>query len=218
MLKRMMAKMKGGEAVRIVCYGDSISEVGRTPNWFGGASRAEMNWGQQLRALLMKRYPDTAFIVEHFGVGGQNAYEGLGRFDWLRPFNPDLVLIEFGANDCGFHFLPPDATALAISSLIHAAQAVHGADVIVMAPGGDNPAQPTFRHYAETFAAMRAVAGDQQAPFADTRGAMLKATENGRLWAEYHNGEKDCHPNDKGMAVWALVVMETIEKHLPQLS
>ena len=31
--------------------------------------------------------------VAHFAIGGQNAYEGLGRLDWLKPLEPDLVLV-----------------------------------------------------------------------------------------------------------------------------
>jgi lysophospholipase L1-like esterase len=211
----VISRLTGGKTVRIVAYGDSISEVGRTPNYFGGATCAEMNWAQQLGRLLWKGF-GKPMDVAHFAIGGQNAYEGLGRLDWLKPFEADLVLIAFGANDCGYHYIPPDATALAIASMIDGVRARHGADVVVFGPGGGNPAieDPKWQHLDETIDAIRKVALDKNAPFADVRAGILKETNNGARWVEYHNGPQDCHPNDAGHGVWARVAFDTIKPHL----
>ena len=89
-----------------------------------------------------------------------------------------------------------------------------GADVIVMLPGGDNPKRPTFRHWDETLAALRQVAGEKAAPLADVRQAILEATDDGAAWEKYHAGPSDCHPNDAGHAVWARAVLQTIVKDI----
>jgi lysophospholipase L1-like esterase len=214
MLKRVEDRFSRGQPVRVVAYGDSISEVGRTPGYFGGASCAEMNWAQQLGRMLRDHFAPRQFEILHFAIGGQNAYEGLGRLDWLRPLEPDLVILAFGANDCGYHFLPPDATAMATATMIDGVRARHGADVVVMLPGGDNPKQPTFRHWDETLAGLRKTAEVKNAPLADVRKAILGATDNGAAWEKYHNGPTDCHPNDAGHAVWARAVLQTILKDI----
>lgn len=207
--------MKLKPVTRIVAYGDSISQVGRGPTWFGGASCREMNYAQQLGRLLAEAYPRVRFEVEHFGIGGQNAYEGLGRLDGLAAFRPDWVLVAFGANDCGYHFLPPEATQLALETLIDAIRSRYGAEVLVLCTGGDNPAAPRFVHLDETVAATRKAAERKGAPFVDIRAAVLAATHNGACWTDFHNGLQDCHPNDRGHAVWARAVFDVIRASRP---
>jgi len=216
MLSHVAAKLAAKQPVKLVSFGDSISEVGRTPGYYGGASCAAMNWVCQLKDLLANAYPDAEFTVEHFGIGGQNAFEGAGRLDWLGPFNADLVLVAFGANDCGFHYLPPEATAQALTGIIYYTQEVLHSDVILMGMGADNPMKPTMIHVDETLAATRGAAEERGVPYVDVRAAVLSATDNGRRWTDYHNGEQDCHPNDQGHGIWARAVFEVIMRELAE--
>ena len=214
MLSRVAACLAARQPVKIVAYGDSISEVGRTPGYFGGASCAEMNWANQLGRLLAAAYPPAQFVVEHFGIGGQNSYEGYGRADWLRPYAPDVVLVAFGANDCGWHYLPAEATGTAIHSLVEWIQTLLGADVLVLGTGGDNPLASTWRHLDETLAATRAAAEHRGVPFVDIRTAILTATAQGDRWEDYHNARQDCHPNDRGHGIWARATFTVIQQEL----
>ncbi len=213
-MKRSLVKvgkcLASRKEVKIVMYGDSISEVGRTPNWFGGASSAEKNWGQRLGGMLRAKYPLCKFSVSNFGIGGQNAYEGLGRMDWLGQFKPDLVIIEFGTNDCAFHLLPPEVTGFAVGQMIDAIRAIHKADVMVVLPTGENPKCSGFMHLDETRCEIRKAADARDVQCVDILGNILKATDGGARWAEFHGGEKDCHPNDKGHEVWATAVFDAI--------
>jgi lysophospholipase L1-like esterase len=208
MLPKTQALIAGKKPVRVVFYGDSISEV--KTGWSGGASKPEQNWGAHLVRLLAKAYPDTTFTEAHFAIGGQNTYEGLGRLDGLEALKPDLVLVAFGANDCGYHFLIPEETQLALATLVTDIRKRFGADVIVVGTGGDNPLKPFFRHLDETLAAQRQAAAETGAPFADIRKAVLGATDNGKRWAEFHINEGNCHPTDKGHEVWAETVMAVV--------
>ena len=208
----MAGRLAANQPVRIVLYGDSISEVGRTPGYFGGASRPEMNWGKQLQALLANEFPGRQFIVESFGIGGQNTYEGLGRLDWLDSYQADLVLIAFGANDCGWHPIPPESTQTAMTSLVEGIQFRSGSDVVIVGAGGDNPADPLMTHLAETLDAERKAAEAAGVPFVDLRRVMLDLTDNGKRWEAYHNGIQDCHPNDRGHGIWAVTVCEAIKR------
>jgi len=214
-LDRTREKIGCGGPVTAVFYGDSISEVGRSPNYHGGATRPERNWGAVLCARLSGAYAPATFVAKSFAIGGQNTYEGLGRLDGLLPLKPDLVFLAFGANDCGYHYLLPQETRLALESLIDGIRFRTQADVAVLSTAVFNPLQPAAsEHVDETLAGQRAVAEAKQAVFVDVRAAVMAATQNGTRWTEYHNGAADCHPNDAGHALWAATAFEALRARL----
>ena len=196
--RRLIAERK---PVRIVVYGDSISEV--KAGWNGGAKSPEANWAAVLVKLLGDAHAGSAFTLRRFAIGGQNTYEGLGRLDGLKQFSPDLVLVAFGANDCCHHFLEPRETEQALTELVMEIRNRTDADVVVVGTGGDNPRKPFFRHLDETLAAQRQAAARTVSPFVDIRAAILAVTKGGDRWAEFHLATDNCHPNDAGHAVWA---------------
>ncbi|HUW57196.1 MAG TPA: SGNH/GDSL hydrolase family protein [Planctomycetota bacterium] len=214
MLERTSQRLARGERIHVVSYGDSISNVGRQPDYHGGASCAEMNWAYQLQRLLAAEFPGANFVIKPFGVGGQNAYEGLGRFPWLAELDPDLVLIALGGNDCGWHEIPPYCSAHAVRTLALGVRHDFGADVVILGPAGDCPTAKQTVHLDETIDALRGVARDIVAPFVDIRAAMLRATDNGRLYADFHQSLTDNHPNDRGHGMWAAAVFETLKTHI----
>ncbi len=212
MLSHTKELIVGKQPVRVVIYGDSISEVKK--GWNGGAKTPEANWGAVLVKKLQEAYPGSTFSVHHFAIGGQNSYEGLGRLDGLEVFKPDLVLVAFGANDCCHHYLIPDETKLAQVTLATEIKKRFGANVALVGTGGDNPLKPFFKHLDETLAAQREAAAEANVPFVDMRAAVLAATENGKHWAEFHLNEENCHPTDKGHALWAESAFRSVQTSL----
>ena len=198
--------------VRVVIYGDSISEVKK--GWNGGAKTPADNWGAVLVKKMQAAYPDSKFSVHYFAVGGQNTYEGLGRLQYLEPLKPDLVLVAFGANDCCHHWLQPEATRLALTTLLTEIRKRFGADVVTVSTGGDNPLKPFFKHLDETLKAQQEAAAAAKAPYVDMRAAILKATDNGKRWAEFHFNKQNCHPTNKGHVVWADAAWKVVQEHL----
>ena len=198
--------------VRVVVYGDSISEV--KPRWNGGATTPEANWAAVLVRLLSAKHPGAEFTLRHFAIGGQNTYEGLGRIDGLDRLAPDLVLVAFGANDCCHHFLEPRETGQALAELVTEIRKRVRADVVVVGTAGDNPRQPFFRHLDETLAAQRKAAEEADAVFVDVRTPILEATRGGEGWADFHLGVGNCHPNDAGHAVWARAVAAAVHSSI----
>lgn len=207
--RRLIAEKK---PVRVVAFGDSISEV--KPGWSGGARSPEANWAAVLVKHLGERHPGSDFTLRHCGVGGQNTSEGLGRLDGLGPLAPDLVLVAFGANDCCHHFLEPAETGQALAAVVAEIRKRFAADVVVVGTGGDNPRKPFFRHLDETLAVQRAVAAEAAVPFVDVRAAILEATSDGDRWADFHLAADNCHPGDAGHAIWADAALRTIERCL----
>ncbi len=84
-------------AVNIVCLGDSV-----TQGFFAnGPADHEAAYPVKLRKLLDFYYPAQVFNVINSGIGGTTAAQAVERFDRdVLKFQPDLVLIMFGVNDC----------------------------------------------------------------------------------------------------------------------
>jgi lysophospholipase L1-like esterase len=200
------------DVVRIVVFGDSISEVGVSPRWHGGASSPETNWASVFVERLHDAYPQVKFDLVFLGIGGQNSYEGLGRSAAIADLKPHLVLVAFGANDCWWHHLLPEQTNRAQSELIEKVRKY--SEVVVISTGGNNPADDRFMHVEETVIATSDAAATKGVPFVDVYSAMHKATNAGSDWKQYHLGETNCHPNDSGHRVWAAEVFDVVEKSL----
>jgi lysophospholipase L1-like esterase len=124
------------------------------------------------------------------------------------------VLVAFGANDCGHHFLEPAETGQALGAIVADIRKRFAADVVVVGTGGDNPRKPFFRHLDDTLAAQRAAAAEAGVPFVDARAAILAATSGGDHWADFHLAADNCHPSDAGHAIWAEAALRTIEAGL----
>jgi lysophospholipase L1-like esterase len=195
---------------RIAFFGDSITEVGRSAKWHGGASLPERNW-----CFLATRALEIAAGIHvvrgQFGIGGQNTYEGLGRIDVLESFAPDLVVVAFGANDCCHHFLLPEETHLASTALVTQIHERFGADSMIVGTGGDNPLRPFFRHLDGTLTAQKQAAEDTGVPFVDVRTSILQATKQGEIWGDMHLGAENCHPNDRGHEIWGATLLPHLQ-------
>ena len=74
---------------RVFALGDS--------NTFGWDVDEGVNWPSQLQRLSAASQPRTEVI--NAGVWGYSSFQGLRRFRELLEFEPDLVLVSFGAND-----------------------------------------------------------------------------------------------------------------------
>ena len=76
-------------SIRIFAIGDS-----NTLGWYG---EKDANWPMYLQEIL--REQDDRFTVVNAGVSGYSSFQGLRRLKEALPFQPDMVLISFGAND-----------------------------------------------------------------------------------------------------------------------
>ena len=81
--------VKPAGTVRIIAIGDS--------NTFGWSVDEGANWPDQLERRLTAMRPGVRVV--NAGVWGYSLYQGRRRFEEMLVFDPDLVLISFGAND-----------------------------------------------------------------------------------------------------------------------
>jgi len=80
---------KDRQSVRIFTIGDS--------NTLGWGQPNGPNWPLYLDELL-RRVNDRVTVI-NAGVWGYSSFQGRRRFEETLQFNPDIVLISFGAND-----------------------------------------------------------------------------------------------------------------------
>jgi GDSL-like Lipase/Acylhydrolase family len=94
-LKKTLAKLKSGEPVKIIFWGDSITcGANATKPEFGYAALTE----KKLRAL----YPHANMTIKNLGIGGSSIATRITTIEpALKSFHPDMVLIEF-INDIQF--------------------------------------------------------------------------------------------------------------------
>lgn len=93
LLKNTRAKLAGGELVKIVAFGDSITAG-------GDATRPELNFWRRWADELQRKYPRAHVAVVNGATGGDSTVQGLQRLQAkVLDEKPDLVLIGFGMND-----------------------------------------------------------------------------------------------------------------------
>lgn len=89
----LRTRLSGGDATRIVCFGDSITGV----YYHSGGQRA---WCDMLGLALEKAYPRANLEMFNAGISGHTTKEALSRIQRdVLDRNPHLVVVKFGMND-----------------------------------------------------------------------------------------------------------------------
>lgn len=107
--------------MKIVCFGDSLTACGGENGRFSD--------------ILQDRFPGHAFVNR--GNGGESFAEALARLDAdVLAERPDLVLVEYGANDWWRNERPPAAWAADLDMVLRRVRAA-GAQAVVLGVFGD---------------------------------------------------------------------------------
>ncbi len=93
--------------MRIAVLGDSLTA--------GYGLPSHEAFPTQLEAALLKR--GHSVVVQNSGVSGDTSAGGLSRLDWLLSDDPELVIVELGANDA-LRGLDPAKTRENIDAII----------------------------------------------------------------------------------------------------
>jgi len=107
--------------MKVVCFGDSLTACGGENGRFSD--------------ILAERFPGHDFVNR--GIGGETLVDGLGRLqsDVLAE-EPDIVLVEFGANDWWGDERSPAAWAADLEKIVRRVRA-SGAQVVLLGVFGD---------------------------------------------------------------------------------
>jgi len=165
---------------RILAFGDSLVA--------GFGLPAEDAFPVRLQARLAS--DGHAVEIINGGVSGDTSAGGLARLDWALADKPDLVLVEFGANDA-LRGTDPKVTAANLDRIL-ARISASGAKILLI---GMQAPSNWGRQYQDEFAALYpALAAKYHVPlypfFLD--GVAMDATLN---------QADGLHPNPRGVAV-----------------
>ena len=124
--------VQNDKKVLICAFGDSVTQ-GCTE---AGVIDCTCVFHHQLKNLLEDNYPNVVFNVINSGKGGDTAFDGLGRIEQdVLLYKPQLVLVEFGLNDCAAEGLwGVEDFKSNLQQIIDSIKAQSGSDIILMTP------------------------------------------------------------------------------------
>jgi acyl-CoA thioesterase I len=196
-LPAMRQKLRAGEKVRIVAFGDSITAG-------GNASELGLIFWERWASALRGKYPRASVETTNGATGGDTTVQGLQRLEAkvLRQ-KPDLVLIGFGMNDHNREGFGVSLEAFAgnLRTMIARIRAGTGAEIVLFSAFPPNPKWHYGSHNMEAYAnATERVAREEHCAFADVYHLWITATARKKpedLLANSIN-----HPNDYGHWVY----------------
>lgn len=145
-LHRTISKLKNGEELKVVLFGDSIS-AGANATGMMMANPFQPRWGDLLIEKL-KRHYDAKISFANPSVGGKDSVWAMEELDErVLKHNPDLVIIGFGMN--GAH--KPDVFKSHLDNLVSRIKAANSeTDIIIILTSTPNPilTDPRARFFA----------------------------------------------------------------------
>lgn len=214
-IPRTMAKIKGGAAVKIVCWGDSVT-VG------GDASSPQTRYPAVFESRLRERFPAAKLAVKTVAVGGSNSRQWLwpdkfprqkvGECDWAKVAaeKPDLVTLEF-VNDAGLASPELERVYGEIMSRVRALDA----ELVLITPHFTMPSMMGFKTLREAerrpyVLGLRAFAEKNGIAVADASARWEHLWKEGLPYVTLlRNGIN--HPDDRGHALFADELMRCFE-------
>jgi lysophospholipase L1-like esterase len=95
-LSPLLAKLREGKDVTVVCWGDSVTACGES-------STPAKCYVRLFESMLKERFPKARIKVINAGIGGSSTLNRLKDIQKeVLDFKPDLVTLEF-VNDMGLH-------------------------------------------------------------------------------------------------------------------
>ena len=212
-IPKTLAKIAVGQAVKIVCWGDSVTAG-------GDASSPSTRYPAVFQKRLQAKYPGAPIRVETIAVGGSHSRQWLSpeRFpgrpgcDWQRiaEARPNLVTIEF-VNDAS---LSPEQVDEVYGEILRRLGEIES-EVILITPHFTMPAMMGFGSLREPerrpyVLALRKFAASHGLALADASARWEHLWKEGIPYVTLlRNGIN--HPDDRGHALFADELMRCFE-------
>jgi lysophospholipase L1-like esterase len=211
LIPKTMAKLKAGGSVKIVCWGDSVTEG-------GNASRPEFSYPDLFVNGLRERFPSARIELQNISADGSNSCQWLypEKFPYLdkswqetgvtwqriADATPDLVTLEF-VNDAD---QTPTAMEEVYSDILRRIQDL-GAELILISPhftmlkmmGFSEMREPERRPYV---LALREFAREHHIALADASARWEHLAKEGIPYLTLLDNTIN-HPDDRGHRLFA---------------
>lgn len=202
---KTLGKLRRGEKVTVVTWGDSVT-------CGCDASKPELGFPQLFASRLAERFPSAKVKYVNAGIGGTSTIDRLPGLDKdVLSAAPDLVVVEY-VNDMG---LPLDVVKKNYEVLISRIRAA-GAEVVVIAPHFTWPEWMGHPHSrgGETRPAVgviREVAKAADCAFADVSSRWAHLEKEGIPYLTYLDSGIN-HPDDRGHELFVTELMTFFPK------
>ncbi|MBC7328118.1 hypothetical protein H5T87_08395 [bacterium] len=195
-VRKTLEKLKRGEKVKIVFWGDSVTAG-------GDASSPDKAFPAKFVKLLGERFPKAKIEMVNAGIGGSNTNQRLPNIQSeVLDHKPDLVIIEF-VNDMGFDENNLRRNYYQAIDLIRA----HGGEVIILTPHFTMPSMmglSSVKYAKETRPAveiLRKIAKEKDVGLADASRRWEHLAKEGIPYTTLlYNGIN--HPDDRGHQIF----------------
>jgi acyl-CoA thioesterase I len=191
-----LTDLHNGCDVTIVVYGDSITA--------GYAVRR--GFPSFWKEMLVQKYPGVRIEMINSGVSGDTTIEGLARLDWaVLSYEPDLVTINFGINDCVFGLVLEEFESNLVE-MIRRIRAGPASEILLLS---SQPLEmpPYDRLVLDYYQAIERVAKEMDVGFVDVYGAWMDRVKAGTPLSSLIIPGLD-HPNEAGYRIIAEKLMK----------
>lgn len=201
---KALDKMARGEQAVWVFFGDSITEQNYHLHY-------HLNYVGLLCDPLWFKYGGGQYIMINAGVSGNTTRDLLARVerDVLR-YEPDLVSIMIGINDCSRQ-ISPEEFHTNLHGLLERIQD-QDSEVLLLTPHPLLTTSEPFHLYSQYIEAIRSVARERKAPLIDIYQdwQLLLSKEPNR---HYSLMDDLLHPNERGHRKMADLLIEKLALH-----
>lgn len=198
-LKKTVEKLEKGENLRVLFYGDSITEGSDASGFsgdFDGAFEPYMPIYPELVVnRLEKRYPKCKIEYINTAVGGWGSTDGVNAAaERVTAHKADLVVIGFGMNDLKLDAKQHKENILKIMEA--ATEANPNAEFILIATTLPNPDSKWSKHQLETFTpVLREIENERTGVAVAPMTEMHKFLMSKKRYSDM-SGNGINHPND----------------------
>lgn len=203
LLPQTREKLRNGEKLRLVAFGDSITAGGE-------ATQPSLIYWQRWADALQQKYPKAQITTVNGATGGDTTRNGLDRLESkVLSQKPDLVLLAFGMND---NNLPPfgvtrEEFAQNLRRMIARIRGETQAEIILISTFPPNPKWHFGSREMGAYAQVTAqVAWEKRCAFADIYHHWLNFSAAKK--PEDLLGNNINHPNDFGHWIYFQVLSQ----------
>jgi acyl-CoA thioesterase I len=196
-IQSLRPRLEQGERIVVAGLGDSL-----TQGWL-----VMQGFFDRFCDGLAKRFPQATFVRVNAGVPGETIFDGLARVDEVLESKPDLVVVQFGINDCFggvYRYEFQETLGVLVARLLE------GGALPVLAtsnPLADPVSQDAVRHF---YTAIREVGRSHQVPVAHLDQLWVAHTLAAQGSAGLYQAD-GVHPTDLGHEILAMGLLSLFD-------
>ena len=194
--EKTLTDLRNGCNVTIVAYGDSITA--------GYAVRR--GFPTFWKEMLVQKYPGVRIELINSGISGDTTMDGLARLDWaVLSYEPDLVTINFGINDCVYGLGVEEFEANLVEMIRRIRSGPASEILLLSSQPLETP--PYDRLVLGYYQAIERVAKEMDVGFVNVYGAWMERVRQGTPLSSLIIPGLD-HPNEAGYRIIAEELMK----------